>query len=121
MGDTTDQGAEELARVLSDTSYAEHHLPNMTTEYFWLSCKDEYMSYATAVFKWLRTQGYAKAGWRAIATAPKDWTTILLCRDDGDYFPLAGYWNGNENKWVWSEGGEPSHWCPLPPSPVDEK
>lgn len=61
--------------------------------------------------------------WRAIETAPKDWTTLILFNGE-DVF--AGYYScedGGYDCWMEDQGmGScqvwPTHWMPLPSPPV---
>lgn len=61
--------------------------------------------------------------YRPIATAPKDGTPVLLCRDDpvfGWTRPIVGWWGVNE----WMTDGnvheEWTHWHEIPQQPASE-
>lgn len=69
--------------------------------------------------------------WRPIETAPKDGTVVLLFKHSMDFKIRGyGYWEGGDafvSGWI-SKGfdetfgnlglGNPSHWMPLPESPL---
>lgn len=64
------------------------------------------------------------AGWQPIATAPKDGTEILVCNDNGHYYPvvaeyLGGGWS-HHGGWVEDDGKYFTHWHPLPKPPWAE-
>lgn len=64
--------------------------------------------------------------WQPIETAPKDGTSMLLCRwDDNeqDVLPIvSGFWSRLSEVWFAEMVGRnvtPTHWMPLPPPPED--
>lgn len=52
--------------------------------------------------------------WRPIATAPKDYTRVLLW---SSYGIRIGLWNGGSG-WLSLNYGRPTHWMPLPEPPT---
>lgn len=65
-----------------------------------------------------------EGGWREIASAPKDGSTILLCVA-GRSESVAGFFAGKWMQWfaTKSDGlpARPTHWQPLPTPPAGEK
>jgi len=64
------------------------------------------------------------SAWQPIETAPKDGSHILLFCQDSTVKIGGGYWFAKKNCWV--HGGymrrlsEPTHWQPLPATPITE-
>jgi hypothetical protein len=62
-------------------------------------------------------------GWRAIESAPKDGSYILVAGlkfEDQTYMEVTSFYMG---RWqvAWMDGyAEPTHWRPLPPPPAKE-
>jgi len=61
--------------------------------------------------------------WQPIDTAPRDGRRILLCWDDSDTLS-AHVELGKRKAFAWANtygnpfAGEPTHWMPLPDSPI---
>ena len=62
--------------------------------------------------------------WQPIETAPKDGTVVLWVPNRYPHVSVGSYWNSSDEglTWGWwTQSGsrvEPTHWQPLPPSPV---
>lgn len=93
--------------------------------------KAEYKRQALAQSARLLRDLSAQAGWRPIATAPKDGTFVLLAgpsgytstplraavgcwNDGGGYGAKAAGWRDHAHDWFTEGGDEPTHWMPLP-------
>lgn len=85
--------------------------------------KAEYNRQALAQSARLLRDLSAQAGWRPIATAPKDGTFVLLAGPSGyTSTPLrvsvcqydGNCWRNHAHDWFTEGGDEPTHWMPLP-------
>lgn len=61
-------------------------------------------------------------GWRPIATAPQDGTSVLLVRASAPSVVCSGHYRQHhifdeERDWVGCIIKHPTHWMPLPPPP----
>lgn len=78
-----------------------------------------------SVRKALATQHPVEDGWRDIATAPRDGTSIQLCEADpgGYYCAFTGWWADGMWRFTGQDADEdcaifrPTHWMPLPSPP----
>jgi hypothetical protein len=57
----------------------------------------------------------AETGWQPIVTAPKDRSWFLAWDYDGGFYVFR-----DGPGFIESEGSQPTHWMPLPPSPQTE-
>ena len=91
--------------------------------------KAEYKRQALAQSACLLRDLSAQAGWRPIATAPKDGTFVIVagpsgytstemraevCQFGSNDARNQGYWRNHAHDWFTDGGDEPTDWMPLP-------
>jgi len=60
--------------------------------------------------------------WQPIETAPKDYTTILVCSGTLEYGTFVTWWKGGRDHGWWANDkyGDIKYWLPLPKLPEED-